>query len=210
MVHMSTPVEPADDGAFLKNDWLSEARIPPEYAELPSIRDELEHHLKLRHELEQRQIEAEEALANWRTALARRWKCEVAGQRLYTQIYRQLEAFYGADATYLQIINPTRSGVARTADDLLADLQRLMASCELMEPRPDFIEVRLVELAETVFQLDEALTRTSHCEGLRRTAMLSHRLAQGTFRRSIQRVRSQVQSCYHDYEQNLSLRKTGD
>lgn len=210
MVRMSTPVELADDGALSDTDWLSEARIPPEYAALPSIRDELECHLKLRHELEQRQIAAEEALAHWRTALARRWKCEVAGQRLYTQIYRQLETFYGADATYLQIINPARSGVARTTDELLADLQRIMAFCELMEPRPDFIEIRMIELAETVFQLDEALTRTSQCEELRRTAMLSHRLAQGTFRRSIQRVSSLVHSCYHDYEQNPSLRKTGD
>lgn len=210
MVRMSTPVEPADDRACSDNDWLSEARIPPEYAELPSIRDELERHLKLRYELERRQLEAEEALANWRTALARRWKCEVAGQRLYTQIYRQLESFYGADAAYLQIINPTRSGVARTADELLADLQRLMASCELMEPRPDFIEARLVELAEAVLQLDQALTRTSQCEELRRTAMLSHRLAQGTFRRSIQRVHSLVHSCYHDDQQNPPLQKTGD
>lgn len=209
MVCMPITIASVGEEAFLENNWLSEAQIPPEYVDSPSIRGELDRHFQLRHELDQRQKQAEAALAEWRTALAWRWKCEVAGQRLYLQIFRQLETLYGANATYLQIIGPARAGVARTADELLADLQRLAASCEIMDPRPGFIAARLDELIEVVHQLDKALTWTNQAEEARRAAMLGQRLAQGTFQRSIQRIRSQVESCYM-YETASPLRKTGD
>ncbi len=145
--------------------------------DLPCVDKELALHQSLRHELETHQRDGEHALAEWRQALARRWECEIAGQRFYMHMQRQLCDYFGADSPHLKIMLPDNSQSARTATELLSDLRRLQASLEILQPQPPFVCLQLPALTQTCTDLEEALNWTQRCEARRRTAMLEQRLA---------------------------------
>lgn len=149
--------------------------------DLPFVDKELALHQSLRHELETHQRAGEHSLAEWRQALARRWECEIAGQRFYMQMHRQLCDYFGADSPYLKIMLPDDTRSARTAVDLLNDLRRLQASLEIIQPQPPFVCWQLPTLAHICNDLEEALKWTQHCEARRRTAMLEQRLAYNAY-----------------------------
>lgn len=155
----------------------------------PSVAVELASHRDLYHQLEEQRRNSEQALAEWRSALARRWECEVAGQRLYLAIQRQLRDFFGPDAPYLQLIIPPQNNGACTATDLLIDLRRIEASLVMLRPQPSFTAEWLEQLAGACADLDAAIAWTARCETQRRNALLSQRLTYNAYHRA--RARTQ-------------------
>ncbi len=163
--------------------------------DLPFVDKELTLHQSLRHELETHQRAGERSLAEWRQALARRWECEIAGQRFYMHMHRQLCDYFGADSPYLKIMLPDNTRSARTAVELLNDLRRLQASLEILQPQPPFVCLELPALTQVCTDLEEALNWTQRCEAQRRTAMLEQRLAHNVY----YHARAQTQRLLNEY-----------
>ncbi len=150
---------------------------------LPFAEDELARHRALQADLEERQQMSKHALDEWRAALAQRWECEVAGQRLYLHIQRQIRDYFGVETPHLQVIAPLKPDAGRTAADLLADLQHMEASLALLRPQPPFVAERRAQLAVACANLDAALSWTVRSETQRRNALLSQRLAYNVYKR---------------------------
>lgn len=163
--------------------------------DLPFVDKELALHQSLRHELETHQRAGEHSLAEWRQALARRWECEIAGQRFYMHMHRQLCDYFGADSPHLKIMLPDNTRSARTAVELLNDLRRLQASLEILQPQPSFVCLQLPALTQACTDLEEALNWTQRCETQRRTAMLEQRLTQTVY----YHARAQTQRLLDEY-----------
>lgn len=155
---------------------------------MPFAEEELASHTLLRLSLEEHQRRSEEALCNWRSALARRWDCEIVAQRTYTNVQRQLGSFYGPGSAYLQMVAPAHAGSALTPTDLLLDLRRLEASLGLLSPEPPFARTYLMELANVICQLDAAISETIRYEAERRSVQLDHRLAIKIYQRACKRI----------------------
>lgn len=170
------------------------------HPKLPFIDEELACHQALRRELEIYLQAGEDTLAEWRQALAQRWECEVAGQRCYLKIQRQLRDYFGADSPQFQVIAPLHDTTPRSAADLLADLQRVEAALNLLHDWP-LVTDTLAHLNRVCVRLEYALTQTSMCEKQRQNALLEQRLAYQAY----QRARSQTQRLLAEYfgEQTL-------
>lgn len=160
--------------------------------QLPFADEELSYFHALRHKLVEHQSTSEKTLTEWRRALAWRWDCEVAGQRLFLQIRRDLIDCFGANAPQLQLVAPSQTNSARTAAELLDDLRRLYASLTVMQPRPPFAGQRLSELAVACKNLSEALSQTSFWENERRSAILDQRLTFQAYQRAYDQTRQRL------------------
>lgn len=156
--------------------------------ELPSARVLLEQHKLLHRELLHRQQSGERAVEEWRCALARRWECEVAGQRLYLNVQRELVAYFGPASQALLIF---LSGDEREHDAarLLADLRRLHAALAITNGVPAAATDYLPDLARACDDLDDALRWSTHCEQQRHRAFLDRHLSQQAY----QQVRERTQ-----------------
>ena len=155
---------------------------------LPDARGLLERHQLLHRDLLHRQQSGERALEEWRRALARRWECEVAGQRLYLSIQRELVGYFGAESQALLIFlhGDERE---RDATQLLADLRRLHAALAVTRGVPDTATAFLPSLARTCEALDEAVRWSNRCEQQRHRAFLDRHLSQQAY----QQVRERTQ-----------------
>jgi hypothetical protein len=161
-------------------------------AELPFADEELARHRTLRDALAAQRALGEQALADWRQALAQRWRAEVSGQRTYTAVQRQIAGYFGNDAMYLQLVAPSQPSSALTAANLLADMRRLEASLALLRPRPPFAEESLAQMREAGDRLAAAIEWSEHCENARRRVLIEQRLATNLYDRVCQKTRRLV------------------
>lgn len=147
------------------------------------------HHQTLHRDLKMHLDTSERALNDWREALARRWECEVAGQRFYLELQQQVQDYFGGDSPHVQVFSLSPDTNARTASELLADLRRTEAALRLIQPRPSFMEKQLQRLAAICAELHNALEQTYRCEARRRSAMFEQRVALTAYKRA--RVRTE-------------------
>lgn len=174
--------------SLLAADPLMESRrfitlLEQHAAGLPFAAEHLELHRRTWQALEHCQHRSDTAVATWRTALAHRWEREVAGRRLYKQIYRQYVEFYGsADCPEVQRIADGHSDSNASPADLLIDLRRLHADLAL-HPAAPFV-ARCSDVLHACATLELALHEASRCEAERRSAVLERRIVQESFRRA--------------------------
>lgn len=147
---------------------------------LPGASVLLEQHQQLHRELLHRQQSGERAIEEWRRALARRWQCEVAGQRLYLNVQRELVAYFGAGSQALLIF---LRGDEREHDaaQLLADLRQLQAALAITQGVPTAATDHLPGLARACDDLDDALHWSNRCEQQRHRAFLDRHLSQQAY-----------------------------
>ncbi|MBC8074475.1 MAG: hypothetical protein H7Y32_00240 [Chloroflexales bacterium] len=155
---------------------------------LPAAGALLEQHQQLHRELLHRQQSGERAIEEWRRALARRWECEVAGQRLYLNVQRELVAYFGPASQALLIF---LRGDEREHDaaQLLADLRQLHAALAITHGVPTAATDYLPDLVLACDALDDALHWSNRCEQQRHRAFLDRHLSQQAY----QQVRERTQ-----------------
>ncbi len=151
--------------------------------ELPLANEILDTHEPLHVKLQQTHQVSEQAVTAWRTALASRWECEVAGRRLYKRILRQLIGLYGEHAPEVQLLSRGGAEADSSPSELLADLRRLGAAFAIGGAPIDTPELQ-GELQQCCAALDRAIETTRQCETQRRNAVLDHRMAGEVYRRA--------------------------
>lgn len=156
---------------------------------LPFADEEIAYYTDLRNSLDAQRQRSEETLSAWRSALSRRWACEVAGQRVLIHVQRKIVALYGDDTASIRVLAPSRAASPMTPSDLLNDLRRLEASIALLMPRPPFADESLGQLADAAERLAASIDETASCEAERRTALLDQRLALSLYERACGRTR---------------------
>jgi hypothetical protein len=132
--------------------------------------------------LEQNNTLSVQAVSAWRGALAHRWACEVAGRRIFKQLFQQLAEELGADAPEVQLLSRGGAEANSLPSELLSDLRRLRAALALDNDQHS-IQVPLAELDHICAELEQAITETHVREAERRTAVINRRLAQEAYRR---------------------------
>jgi hypothetical protein len=145
---------------------------------LPFAEEELANHLVWQRNLDAYRLRIEQALSDWRASLAHRWECEVAAQRVYISIQRQLAAFYNNDTRYSASVPGSN---ALTPNDLLANLQNLERNLQRLLPQPPFIASALSELNQRATALAEAIKLTAQRESDRRSIQLEQRLTMSQY-----------------------------
>ena len=95
--------------ALITNDALAESQhvaalLKRHAATLPPGASQVNQLLLACQLFERCQQQSEAAVAAWRTALARRWECEIAGRRIYKYVERQYLEWYGPESLELQRI----------------------------------------------------------------------------------------------------------
>ena len=155
----------------------------------PQLEEELARQQTLTHTLAEHRLRGDRALSAWRTALSRRWECEVSAQRAYRSVQRQLGDYYGPDTVYAQLIAPAHPSGSGTASDLLHELRRLAASLELLAPCPPFAAEALARLHVTGDELAVAIEQSQRCENERRSVSIEQRMAVNLYGRAYERAR---------------------
>lgn len=169
----------------------------------PPLREELASHRALTHTLAKQQLRSAQALRAWRAAIARRWVCEIAAQRLYDQAQHQFHHHYRDDPAYAQLIAPGHSGAASTAVDLLHELRRIAAALELLTPRPPFAAELLADLHASATDLEAAIDHTRRCEAERRSLLSEERVAAKLFAQACERSRRLLSQYLGDQASDL-------
>ncbi len=166
-------------------------------SELPFAEDILAVHRPTHSELEQSYVRSEQAVAAWRTALAKRWECEVAGRRLYKRILRQLAAHYGGEsAPEIQLLSRGGAEADSSPTELLADLRRLQAATLLGSAAQLFAAEPQNELEQGCEALERAINEVNIYETQRRIAVLDSRLANEAYRRARTETRRRLVEHY--------------
>ncbi len=147
-------------------------------------REALTRHQQIHQELQTQQHRSEEALAQWRAALTRRWRCEVEGQRQYIQIVQKLRTFYGSTSAQVQAVLPSEHYQPGTAPNLLNDMRRMHATLQLMQPPLPDVRAVVDGLEQACSELDVALTETERCDRLRRMANIERRMTSDACQRA--------------------------
>lgn len=161
------------------------AALEQHRAELPFADDILALHRPTHHDLECSNASSEQAVAAWRSALARRWDCEIAGRRLYKQIFRQLVEHYGcATAPEVQMLSRGEAEINSSPSELLGDLRRVQAALATGLSSLPFAQRRLIEVERACAALERAIAEARACEAQRRTTAIDRRLAQEAYRRA--------------------------
>src|SRR6266516_3848480 len=176
---------PAMTALLAPGDALAEsqrliAALERRRSELPFADDVLAIHRPTHQNLERSSSSSDDAVEAWRAALARRWECEVAGRRLYKQIFRQLAEHLGRDdAPEIQLLSRGEAEVNSSPAELLHDLHRLQAALELVGASLPFAEVE-----RTCAGLEAAIAEANSSEEQRRASALERRMAQEAYRRA--------------------------
>ncbi|MEN9937848.1 MAG: hypothetical protein RLZZ387_4427 [Chloroflexota bacterium] len=176
---MSTIPAPAD--AIAESQRLI-AALERRRAELPFVDVVLEAHRTMHQELEVSHSSSEQAVAEWRAALARRWECEVAGRRLYRQIMRQLAEGYRTEAPAFKVISRGGAEAESSPAQLLEDLSRLQAALSISGVS-ELSRLRGRQLEELSLELAHAIGHADSCEHRRRSSALDNRMVREVYRR---------------------------
>jgi chromosome segregation ATPase len=181
---------PAMTALLAPGDALAEsqrliAALERRRSELPFADDVLAIHRPTHQNLERSSSSSDDAVEAWRAALARRWECEVAGRRLYKQIFRQLAEHLGRDdAPEIQLLSRGEAEVNSSPAELLHDLHRLQAALELVRASLPFAAQRLAEVERICAALESAIAEANSSEEQRRASALERRMAQEAYRRA--------------------------
>jgi hypothetical protein len=146
-------------------------------ADFPQLREELECHRRLNDTLVDQRERSAQALMAWRAALARRWRCEVAAQRIYADAQRQLRHYYHDRPSYVRVVAPAHRDHARTADALLQEVLRLAATLEVLTPPLPCAADLCADLRAAADDLAAAIEQTERCEIERRRQRTVERIA---------------------------------
>jgi len=159
---------------------------------LPFAEEELAYHTQLRAMLAEQQEQSAAALAAWRTALARRWECEVQAQRLYTYVRQQVIDAVGTDAPCWQLVEESPADGAWMATDLLNNLRRLAIVVDLIQPALPSHKAIQAELQTMAARLAHAIQETERCEEERRRVQAEQRMLNELCQRSYRRTRQRI------------------
>lgn len=165
---------------------------------LPFAGDLLALHQYAHRNLELCQAASEVAVGAWRSALARRWDCEVAGRRLYKQIVRQMTDYYGEGSPQLQLISRGGAEANSTPAELLDDLRRLHAALTVELAQLPFASERLPHVGQASAVLEAAIHEAQETEHRRRIAVLDSRMAREAFRRTSEETLGKLAAHYGD------------
>lgn len=154
----------------------------------PTLDEELARQRSLTDTMAEHHRRGEQTRSAWQAALSNRWEREVAAQRAYSAVQRQLVTYYGPDPAYAQLIAPARPASACTASDLLYDLRRLGASLELLAPQPPFATAAITRLRTAADELALAIDATARCEAERRAVLSEQRIAANLYERAYDRA----------------------
>jgi len=158
-------------------------------ADFPQLGEELERQRRLRDTVAEQRERSAQALAAWRAALARRWRCEVAAQRIYADAQRRLRRYYNDRPSHARLVAPGHPDHARTPGGLLQEVLRLAATLEVLAPSlPCAAELR-ADLRAAADDLAAAIEQTEHCEIERRRLHTAERMAAQMALRASERSR---------------------
>ncbi|MGQ9549025.1 MAG: hypothetical protein ACUVSY_14970 [Roseiflexus sp.] len=154
------------------------------HRDVPEIESLLAAHRTTHQQMTASYHASEDAIAAWRTALARRWTCEIAARRLYKQTLRQIVQHYGsAEAPTIRLISRGGAEADSTPSELLEDMRRLHTVLSLEASVLPFAEQRLAEITQSCAALETAINDVAESERRRRTAVLDLRIAREVYRR---------------------------
>ncbi|MGQ9927696.1 MAG: hypothetical protein ACUVS4_12615 [Chloroflexaceae bacterium] len=146
-------------------------------ADFPQLGEELERQRRLHDTLSEQRERSAQALAAWRAALARRWDCEIAAQRVYADAQCELRRYYRDRPSHARLVAPAHPDHARTPGGLLRELLRLAATLEVLAPSlPCAAELR-AGLCAAADDLAAAIEQTERCEIERRRLHTAERMA---------------------------------
>ncbi|MCS6881339.1 MAG: hypothetical protein RMK84_10210 [Oscillochloridaceae bacterium] len=146
-------------------------------AAFPQLGEELERHRRLSDTLAEQRARCAQALTAWRAALARRWQCEVAAQRIYADARRKLRRYYHDSPAHARVLAPTHADHAYTASALLQEVLRLAATLEVVAPLPPFAAELRAELRAAADDLAAAIEQTADWEVELRRQHTAERMA---------------------------------
>ncbi len=146
-------------------------------ADFPCLCEELDRHRRLSDALAEQRERSAEALVAWRSALARRWRCEVAAQRIYADAQRQLRRYYQNSPSHARVVGPAHPDRPCTAGALLQEVLRLAATLEVLAPLPPFAADLRADLRAAAADLAAAIEQTERCEVERRRLRTAERIA---------------------------------
>ncbi|MCX7791386.1 MAG: hypothetical protein N2378_12160 [Chloroflexaceae bacterium] len=146
-------------------------------ADFPQLGEELERHRRLSDTLAERRERSAQALMAWRAALARRWGCEVAAQRIYADAQRLLRRYYQDSPAHVRVVAPAHPDHVRTADALLQEVLRLAATLEVLALPPPFAADLRADLRAAADDLAAAIEQTRRCEVERRRLHTEEQMA---------------------------------
>ncbi len=158
-------------------------------ADFPQLREELECHRRLNDTLVEQRARSAQALMAWRAALAHRWRCEVAAQRIYADAQRQLRRYYHDRPSHALVVAPAHPDHARSADALLQEVLRLAATLEVLAPAPPCAADLRADLRAAADDLAAAIEETERCEIERRRLLTAERIAAQMALRASERSR---------------------
>jgi hypothetical protein len=174
------------------------AALERQRSQLPFADDILAMHRPTHANLERSSELSDGAVEAWRSALAQRWECEVAGRRLYKQVVRQLAEHYGETAPEVQLLSRGEAEANSTPAELLHDLRRLQAALDLGVAALPFATEQLSAVERACVALEAAIETANLCESQRRTAALDRRMAQEAYRRARATTRRALLDHYGD------------
>lgn len=194
---MTTLLAPAD--ALAESRRLMQV-LEQHRGELPFADEFLAAHRPTHQQLEESRARADHAVAAWRAALAHRWDCEVAGRRLYKQIYQQMIAVYGStDAPEVLLISRGGAEAESSPEELLSDLRRLEVALALNRAHLPFAAARLEHLSHICEALAEAVHAANLREAERRASVLTLRMVQELYRRRRDATRQALLNHYGEH-----------
>jgi hypothetical protein len=167
---------------------------------LPFAEEELTRHYAILSTLSEQQHRGDQALADWRAALSRRWHREIEAQRLYVRIHKAIR-----DTPLLrQFSAENQEGYIGSAQDLLSRLQQLSAALALL-PAPTPIDPTTLHAMDTAAaNLAAAIAETDQHEDRRRTALSEQRMTLHLYERTCIHTRDQIAHYLGDIPEMLS------
>ncbi|NJL33671.1 MAG: hypothetical protein HC893_07185 [Chloroflexaceae bacterium] len=157
--------------------------------DIPAVHDALERHTRLHHQLEMQNDLHSRALAEWQLALERRWRWEVAAQRIYIRIQHMIRDQFGSDSPQSQALTPAE--LVGTADEMLRELRRLYATLLVCTPVPISMAT-LQQLGDARDNLAMALAETQRCKRAWRQVMLEHRMILSAYQRAFEETQQEL------------------
>ncbi|MDZ4718876.1 MAG: hypothetical protein SH847_10540 [Roseiflexaceae bacterium] len=165
-------------------------------ADLPAVESMLHAHRQIHHDLTLCHDASEAAVNAWRAALARRWDYEVAGRRLYKQVFRQIADTLGELSPQIQMLSRGGAEANSSPSELLKDLRRIQACLMIEASQLPFAAERLRQIEEICSALELAISAAQDCEHRRRNAVLDNRMARESFRRICEETFGKLSAYY--------------
>lgn len=163
----------------------------------PFLAEELQRQQDLTEAMADRRRLVDEARMAWQAALSRRWSCEIAAQRAYKGVQRQLNPC-DDDLLAGSLSAPAGPEAADTPRALLEEVRRLELTVALLAPQPHFADEAVTRLRRAGDELEAAILDTDRCEAERRSVAgeqrVVARLIERSHERTLQRLARQAEN----------------